>query len=145
LNAAGALGFVVLSINPVGGVLISIPLAVFTLKWSPWPAAALGAPLAYVQVLVVDLFWDGLHRWGFFRRQLERARSPLAERLLNSHGAFWPTLLIAPVIGPWLVMSLMRYARVPQKHVGPPILLGLFLWCFLIAAACRFAPALVRR
>ncbi len=139
MTLAGALSFIILSINPIGGALISIPLAIFELKYSPWLTWAAAFPLAYVQVPVVDLCWDTLCRWHFFRTQLEKKRSVLVEKLLSSEGAFWPTLLISPLIGPWLVMALMRYARVPQRKIALPIILGLAAWCAVLTAACVFA------
>lgn len=145
MTHAGTLGFVVQSINPIGGTLVSIPLAVFELKWNPWLAWTLGLPLSYVQVIFVDAAWDQLLSWSFFRAQLEKGRSPLAERLMSSKGGFWPTLALAPFIGPWLVMALMRYARVPQRKVALPILLGLAWWSAAVTAACVFVPRLFGR
>ncbi|HRI51610.1 MAG TPA: hypothetical protein PLW65_15630, partial [Pseudomonadota bacterium] len=73
--AALILAFVLTSVNPIGGLLVSLPLAIFKLHWPAWFAVALGVPLAYVQVLVVDLFWQRLLAWPFFTRQVEKRRS----------------------------------------------------------------------
>lgn len=136
----GLIAFIMLSINPFGGLLVSIPLAVFKLHYPAWVAVVGGVPLAYVQVLFVDLAWDGLNRWDGFRSYLERKRSPRAEKLMASGGAFVPTMLFAPLIGPWVVMAFMRYARVPQRKVALPILLGLTWIATLITGACVYAP-----
>jgi hypothetical protein len=140
----GDFAFILLAINPLGGLLIAIPMAVFTLGYPLWLAVAAGVPLAYVQVAVVDLFWEQLDRMVWWQRLLERQRSPRVERLMASPGAFWPIVVLTPLLGPWLIMACMRFARVPQRRVAPPILLGLTWIALLIGAVCRFAPHLVR-
>ena len=65
----GHLAFILLSINPIGGTLASIPYGLFALKYPAWLTVVAGAPLAYVQVLVVDLLWSTLDG----RRLLHRA------------------------------------------------------------------------
>ncbi|MBI3554020.1 MAG: hypothetical protein HY077_16105 [Elusimicrobia bacterium] len=140
MPSAGDLAFVAMAVNPFGGVLIAIPFALFELKYSPWLALAVGMPLSYAQVIFVDAAWSRLLGWRLFRAQLAKKRSPRVERLMASKGAFWPTFLLAPIIGPWLVMALMRYARVPQRKVGVPIFLGLAWWTAAITAACVWIP-----
>jgi hypothetical protein len=134
--SAGSFAFVTLAINPLGGLLVAIPFAVFKLGWPAWLAVVAGTPLAYVQVLAVDLGWSQLTRIGGFYRFLDRRRSPRIERLTASRGNFWLTLICAPMIGPWLVMAFMRYAQVPQRRVALPILLG------ILVIACTFLPML---
>jgi len=141
----GDLAFVTLSINPIGGILVSIPFAVFKLGYPAWLAALAGVPLAYVQVIAVDLGWTLLARIPAWHRFLERRRSPRVEKLLAARGGFWVTFVAAPLIGPWLVMAFMRYAQVPQRRVAVPILLGIGCVAMGIAGACVWAPRLVGR
>jgi xanthosine utilization system XapX-like protein len=139
------LAFVAMAINPIGGLLIAIPFAVLKLDYPPWLALLAGVPLAYVQVLVIDLGWTTLARWPRWSSWLERRRSPRVNRLVESRGSFWLTLLLSPLIGPWLVMAFMRYARVPQRRVALPILLGLSWTGTLITLATVWAPRLLPR
>jgi xanthosine utilization system XapX-like protein len=139
------LAFVAMAINPIGGLLIAIPFAVLELDYPPWFALFVGVPLAYVQVLVIDVAWSTLARFPRWNAWLERRRSPRVNRLVESRGSFWLTLLLAPLIGPWLVMAFMRYARVPQKRVALPILLGLSWTGALITLATVWAPRLLPR
>jgi hypothetical protein len=138
--SGGDLAFIVLATNPFGGLLFAIPLALFTLQYPVWLAVAAGVPLAYLQVVAVDVGWASLNQWPWWRRQLERRRSARLERLMASGGAFWPVVVLAPLLGPWVVMACMRYAQVPQRHVALPILLGLTWNASAIAAACVFVP-----
>ena len=137
--SAGAAAFVVLAVNPFGGLLLAIPFAVLTLGYTAALAVLAGIPLAYVQVLAVDLGWTLLARWPWWHRMLERRRSPRLERLIAARG-FWLTVLLAPLVGPWLVMAFMRYARVPQRQVAAPILLGLSWVAAAIGATCVLVP-----
>ncbi len=141
----GDLAFVTLSINPIGGLLISIPFAVFKLGYPAWLAALAGIPLAYVQVIAVDLGWALLARIPGWHGFLERRRSPRVEKLLAARGGFWVTFVAAPLIGPWLVMAFMRYAQVPQRRVAVPILLGIGCAAMGLAGACVWAPRFVGR
>jgi hypothetical protein len=141
----GALAFVTLAINPIGGLLVAIPFAVFKLGYPAWLAVLAGTPLAYVQVLAVDLGWTQLTRIRGFYRFLDRRRSPRVERLTASRGNFWLTLIAAPLIGPWLVMAFMRYAQVPQRRVALPILLGILVSATGVGLACAFVPRLFAR
>lgn len=136
--------FVTLSINPFGGMMLSIPFAVFHLRWPAWAAWAAGVPLSYVQVIVVNAFWTQLTRLRWWRAFLERRRSARVERLVASRGAFWLTTLLSPIIGPWLVMSFMRYANVPHRTVALPLFLGLMWNGGAIALACAWLPHLFR-
>jgi hypothetical protein len=139
---AGDLSFVLLATNPIGGLLVAIPFAIFQLHYAVWLAALAGVPFAYVQVLVVDFGWDALIRIGWWKRLIERRRSPWIERLVASRGGFWITFLATPFIGPWLVMALMRYAQVRQRKVALPILLALTCTGGVIATACALVPRL---
>jgi hypothetical protein len=120
-----ALEFAALAANPFGGLLIAVPFGLVKLGFPAWVTVLAGAPLAYLQVVVVDLGWSVFDRFPAWRRLLERKRSKRVERLLASRGGFWITFVAAPVIGPWLVMAFMRYANVPQRKVAAPILLSL--------------------
>jgi hypothetical protein len=54
--------FALLAANPFGGLLVAIPFAVLKLHYSGWLAIGIGAPLAYLQVAVVDAGWSLLVR-----------------------------------------------------------------------------------
>jgi hypothetical protein len=140
----GAIAFVILAINPIGGLMMAIPFAILKLHYAAWLAVTAGIPFGYVQVLAIDLGWTSLDRLGWWHRFLERRRSPRVERLLASRGSFWLTVILAPLIGPWLVMAFMRYAHVRQRRVALPILLGLGWNASAIAACCVFVPRLFR-
>jgi hypothetical protein len=134
------LAFALLAANPLGGLLVAIPFAVLKLHYPAWLAIAVGAPLAYLQVAVVDLSWsllDGVPGW---RRLLERRRSPRVARLVDSRGAFWITFFATPLLGPWLVMAFMRYAKVGQRRVALPILASLACTAAVLAGACALIP-----
>jgi hypothetical protein len=132
--------YVAIAIEPFGGILVAIPLAVFALAYPLWLIVVTAPLLAYVQVLVVDLAWSGLLRWGWFGRLLERKRSPRVERLLASRGGFWLTFGLTPLVGPWVVMAFMRYAHVPQRRVAAPILLSLLAVTLATTAICLLVP-----
>lgn len=133
-------GYVILSIQPFGGILASIPLAILALDY-PWWLALLTAPaLAYLQVPIIDLAWSLLERWPWFQRTLERKRSPRIERLLAGGGAFWTTFGAAPLVGPWVVMAFMRYAHVPQRRVALPIYLSMLAVGIVATALSVFVP-----
>ena len=136
----GDLAFITLAINPVGGLLLAIPFALLELRYPVWRAMALGIPLAYLQVIAVDLCWDLLIQLPWWRRLLERRRSPRLERLVEARGAFWSTVVAAPLVGPWVLMAFMRYAQVPQRRVALAILLGLSWNASAVAALCVYAP-----
>jgi hypothetical protein len=138
---AGDLAFVVLAVNPIGGLLVAIPFAIFELHRPAWLATLAGLPLAYVQVVVVDVFWTQLSRIGWWRRFLEGRRSQRVERLVATRG-FWMTTLLTPLIGPWAVMAFMRYAQVPRRKVALPILLGIAWSASALAALCVAVPKL---
>ena len=141
----GDLFYVAQAINPIGGLAIAIPFAVIKLRYPPWFVMLTGVPLAYVQVLVVDFGWTTLNRLPVWRALIERRRSERLERLAASEGAFIPTAVLSPVIGPWLVMAVMRYARVPQRQVMAPILLAIFLFAAGATALSVYAPGLFQR
>lgn len=134
--------FILLAANPVGGLVIAIPFAVLKLRYPVWLILAEGVPLAYLQVIAVDLAWEWLLRAKWWRELLERRRSAWAERLMASRGGFWITFAATPVIGPWVVMAFMRYARVPHRRVFLPIVLSLICSSAFLCAACLWAPRL---
>jgi hypothetical protein len=133
-------GFVVLAINPFGGLLFAIPYSKVVLGVSPWLGALIGWPLAYVQVLFVDLLWNTLWRIGWWRRLIERRRTPRLERMASSRYMFWTILAIGPFLGPWLVMAVMRWANVPQRRIVLPMMLALGWNAAVIALVTIYAP-----
>lgn len=144
-SCAEGLTFVALAINPIGGLVAAIPVAMLALSYPGWVAVAAGVPLAYVQVIVVDTCWSQLERWPAWRRMIEARRSARIARLMDSGGAFLPTLVLAPIIGPWVVMAFMRYAGVPQRRVAAPMLLGILWMAALLATACALVPSWFKR
>jgi hypothetical protein len=138
----GLLSYIFMSINPFGGLFISVPFAVFQLKYPVWLIFLSAVPCSYVQVVLVDLGWNQLNRSARFRAVLERKRSARIERLVASGGAFWPTVMLAPFIGPWVVMAFMRYSGVRQRRVCLPILLSMSVVAIATLAICLYAPHL---
>ena len=92
----GHLSFALLAANPVGGLLVAIPFAVLKLDYAPWVTVAVGLPLAYIQVFVIDLGWNQLEKLGWWRRILEKSRGKWADKLVASRGAFWVTFAATP-------------------------------------------------
>jgi hypothetical protein len=140
---AGYLGFVALAVNPFGGLMLSIPYAKIVLHLSPWWAALIGWPLAYVQVLFVDLLWSTLSRIGWWQRLIVRRRTPRLERMASSRYMFWMILAFGCFAGPWLVMAVMRYAKVPHRRIVVPLALSLGWNAAVIAFLSVYAPRLV--
>lgn len=129
-----------MAINPIGGLLLALPMAILQLAYPPWLAVLIGVPLAYVQVIAVDLGWTQLCRLKWWKWLIQRNRNPRAEALMSSGGAFWPTVILTPFLGPWLIMALMRYVQVPQRRVAVPMLFGLLWIAVLVAALSAWAP-----
>jgi hypothetical protein len=136
------LAYVILAANPFGGLLMAIPFAILKLHWPAWLVVATGVPLAYLQVIVVDVAWESFTRIGGWQRFVERRRSARVERLVASGGGFWITFLATPLLGPWLVMTFMRYAQVRQARVALPILLALLCSAIVLASLCAVVPQL---
>jgi hypothetical protein len=90
-------------------------------------------------VIAVDLAWNTLARASWWRGQLERRRNARVERLMASGGGFWITFVLAPTVGPWVVMAFLRYAQVPQRRVVAPILLALLTTATIVAIGCSWA------
>jgi len=134
------LAFALLAANPFGGLLVAIPFAVLKLHYPMWLATGVGAPLAYLQVAVVDAGWTLLARIPGWQRFIERRRSARIGRLVASRGAFWITFFATPLVAPWLVMAFMRYAQVGQRRVALPILASLACTAAILAWACVLAP-----
>jgi hypothetical protein len=132
--------FAALAANPLGGLLVAVPFAILKLHYPPWVAAAVGTPLAYLQVFVVDLGFGLLAKIPCWLPFLERRRSARIQRLVASRGAFWVTFLATPFLGPWLVMAFMRYSQVPQRRVALPIFLALATTATVVAALAAFVP-----
>lgn len=137
------IAFVLTSINPIGGLMVSIPLAVFKLHWPGWLAVLLGVPLAYVQVLVVDLFWERLLRWPRWTKMVEKRRSPRLERFLANPKAKWLLAIASPWMGPWVVMAVARFGGRRQSQIALPLLFGLTYVAIGIAVVCVYAPRLL--
>lgn len=138
---SGYLAFALLAANPVGGLLVAIPFAMLKLEYSWWLTIVTGVPLAYLQVFVVDLSWGQLERLAWWQRMLKKSRGKWADRLVQSRGAFWITFVATPIIGPWLVMALMRWVGVPQRRVALPLLASMLTLASVITALCVFVPA----
>ena len=138
--ASTDLVFALLAANPFGGLLIAIPFAVLKLHYSTWLAVAVGTPLAYLQVIVVDACWSLFDRFPGWRLFLDKRRSPRINRLVGSRGGFWITFFATPFVGPWLVMAFMRYAEVRQRRVALPILAALACTAAALAWGCVLAP-----
>ena len=143
--ALGDLVYIAWAINPIGGLVVAIPYAVINLRYSAWLVVLTGVPLAYVQVVAIDLGWTTLELWPRWREFIERRRSGRLERLAASGGAFIPTAVLAPFVGPWLVMAVMRYARVPQRRVAAPILVGLSVMASALTILSFQLPGLFHR
>ncbi|MCI0669095.1 MAG: hypothetical protein L0Y64_01400 [Myxococcaceae bacterium] len=132
--------FGLVAFSPVGGMVAAIPLGMLAFQMPTWQVWLLGVVSAYAQVVAVDLAWSGLERLQWWRRLLERQQSPRLRRLLSAPGAFWPTVVLVPIVGAWVVMGLMRYAGVPQRRVAVPILVGLALFATVLCAGCALVP-----
>ena len=139
------IAFVLASINPIGGLMVSLPLAIFKLHWPAWFAVLLGVPLAYVQVIVVDLFWQRLLAWPTWTRLVERRRSPRLEQILAHRYAPWLLAVASPWLGPWLVMAVARFGGRRQSQLALPLLFGLTYVGIGIAAICVYAPKWLAR
>jgi len=145
MAGAGWLGFVILAVNPFGGLLFAIPYAATVLHVSPWIAALVGWPLAYVQVAAVDLLWSSLSKWPWWARLIEKKRTPRLERMASSENMFWLVLVFGTILGPWLVMAVMRYAKVSQRRIAVPMALSIGWNAAAIACASVYAPQLIAR
>jgi hypothetical protein len=137
--------FIAMAINPIGGLLVALPFAILELGYRPWVALVIGTPLAYVQVIAVDLSWSALARIPWWNRWLERRKSPRIQRLIDSRGGFWITMVTAPLLGPGLVMAFMRYAHIPHRRVAVPIFLGIASGAIVLTGICVFVPRLFAR
>lgn len=128
------------SANPIAGLLASVPWAMLKLHYPLWIVVVSGPPLAYLQVIVADLLWSYLQRLSYVKNLLEKKRSPMIEKLLVSRGAFLPVFIATPLVGPWLVMLVMRYANVSQRAIAIPILLALTLVSVVLGVLCLTLP-----
>jgi hypothetical protein len=136
-------GFVALAINPFGGLVFAIPYATGVLGLSPWVAAATGWPLAYLQVVFVDVLFDTLRRIAWWERLVQRKRTPRLERMASSPYMFWMILAFGAFFGPWLVMAVMRFANVPHRRVALPMALSIGWNAVGIALLSVYAPRLL--
>lgn len=136
-----AISFALLAANPIGGLLVAIPFAVLKLDYAPWVTVLTGVPLAYLQVLVIDGSWNQLERLGWWQRLLRKSRGKWADRLVSSRGAFWVTFAATPILGPWLVMALMRWVGVPQRRIALALVSSMLAAATVVATLCAFVPA----
>jgi hypothetical protein len=134
--------FAALAANPVGGLLVAIPFAILQLHYPIWRAVLTGVPLAYLQVIAVDAAWGLLNRLSWWRRLLQTRRGGWVRSLMDSRGGFWVTFVASPIVGPWLVMALMRYTQVPQRRVALPIVLSMAAFATGLSVACAVTPQL---
>ncbi len=125
--------------------MVAIPYATLVLHISPWLAAIVGWPLAYLQVLFVDFLWDTLCRIPWWERFVQKRRTPRLERMTSSTYMFWLVLAFGSFLGPWLVMAVMRYARVPQRRIAVPMALSIAWNAVGIALVSMYAPHLLAR
>jgi hypothetical protein len=56
---------------------------------------------------------------------------------------FWIIAAFGAFMGPWLVMAVMRYSKVPQRRIALPILISLSWNAAGIALASVYAPRLL--
>jgi hypothetical protein len=134
------IAYAALAANPVGGLLVAIPFAILELHYPLWVTVVTGVPLAYLQVLVVDLGWNAFAQIPAWKRFLDRRRSTRVERLVDGGGAFWITFVATPFLGPWLVMAFLRYAQVRQSRVAFPILAALTATALVVGVICVVVP-----
>ena len=139
----GDVGYILLAVNPIGGIIAAIPFAILTLHYAAWLTFITAVPCSYVQVLVVDFGWTLLNKWPWFHKMLSRPRAPWITKLLASGGGFWQTVVLSPFVGPWLVMALMRFAGIPQSKVALPILIGMSTMAAVLIGVCVYAPHLI--
>lgn len=132
------------SINPIAGLLVSVPWAMLKMHYPLWLVLVSGPPLAYIQVIVADWSWSYLRRIRYVRNILEKQRSPRVEKLFASGGQFIAVFIATPLVGPWLVMLVMRYANVSQRQVMMPIMLALLFVSATLGILCLVVPRLFR-
>lgn len=128
------------SINPIAGLLVSVPWAVLKMHYPLWLVVVSAPPLAYLQVVGADLLWNYLKRITYVKNLLEKKHSPRVQKLFASGGRFIPVFIATPLVGPWLVMLVMRYANVTQRHVMLPIMLALVVVSFVLGLTCLIVP-----
>jgi hypothetical protein len=132
--------YLLMAVSPVGGLLVAIPWGVFEREY-PWLVLVTsGPPLAYLQVVIVDTAFHQLERLAFWRDLLTKRRNARIDRLLQSGGSFWPVFMLTPLVGPWFIMGVMRYAGIPQRRIALPIFASLMVLTALLVAACVSVP-----
>jgi hypothetical protein len=135
--------FVLACINPFGGMFVSMPIALYKLEWPPWFACALGIPLAYVQVVVVDVLWERLMAWPWWVRLIEKRKSEKLTDLLARDNAKIYLAIFGVWAGPWLVMAVARFAGHTRGRVALPLLFGITYVTIGVAAVYKLAPQLL--
>jgi hypothetical protein len=136
--------FVVACINPFGGMFVAMPIALYKLEWPPWIAVSACIPLAYVQVLAVDLLWERSLAWPWWVRAIEKRRSEKLTNLLARDDAKLWVAIFGVWAGPWLVMALTRFAGHTRGRVALPLLFGISYVSIGVAAAYKLAPQLLK-
>ena len=134
------LAYVLVGLNPFGGLFLAIPLALFKLHYPTAVALFLSVALSFVQVLVVDFFWERLASWDAFVKFVDGKRSERLEGYLKSRWAGPWIALISPWVGPWLIMALARFAQMRLRQVGPALFAGLLYVGAITTGLCLFAP-----
>lgn len=132
--------FVLVGLNPFGGLFLAIPIALFKLQYPAAVALFAAVALAFVQVLVVDFFWQRLAGWERFMAFVQTKRSERLEGYLDSRWAPLWIALVSPWVGPWLIMALSRFAQKKLTTVGLPLLAGLLYVGVITTGLCLFAP-----
>ena len=119
-------------------------IAIFKMQWPPWLAVVLSVPLAYAQVIVVDVLWERLIAWPWFREMIEKRRSEKLTNLLARDDAKVWLAIAGPWAGPWFVTAVARFAGHSVGRVALPLLFGLTYIAIGTAAVCKLAPELLK-
>ena len=104
----------------------------------------LSVPLAYAQVIVVDVLWERLIAWPWFREMIEKRRSEKLTNLLARDDAKVWLAIAGPWAGPWFVTAVARFAGHSVGRVALPLLFGLTYIAIGTAAVCKLAPELLK-
>ncbi|MDB4987923.1 MAG: hypothetical protein JWN04_3101 [Myxococcaceae bacterium] len=134
--------FVLAGLNPFAGLFMAVPFAIFKMEWPPWLAVVTAVPLAFAQVIVVDVLWERLIAWPWFRGVIEKRRNEKMTNLLARDDAKLWLSILGVWAGPWLVTAFARFAGHSVGRVALPMLFGLTYIAVGTAAVCKLAPQL---